>query len=425
MPPKPDQSCTLSTPAEQYRLGNSGLQSQHYRPDRNEALVQTRLVQRVNDNHFPAAVESLKPACLISPSRDEPCIPLLVVSPPDVKMGERFKAPRTTDSLWKHGGRLLLMQMGPQVQGRTQPRQSSAPAQAHSNLSRGGPHKQRYAHPPLGVRPAVVPNPNDLATLLVPNTGRAVRPKPAPSLSIPVPTMNSKFSEMSEESPLAPTTSIWQDEELFQVPPQSTVTANALSNRGSLRPRSDAPALHRNGQRPNHHVHFIVEAHKLDPSFDSPSYHIHQRPIQVGATARSIFKENDTNPSEHVEKIGGACIVNTSKALPPLRSDLLSANDRIGEMTLQLESLAYRRVNMIKGIQQMTDLSPPDSFLMSSEDSKKRTTDAQKLEQIRQELTQVQKEEYELALKLHRALKRQDREEGRFSSSLWVRRATR
>lgn len=72
----------------------------------------------------------------------------------------------------------------------------------------------------------------------------------------------------------------------------------------------------------------------------------------------------------------------------------------------------------------MTELMPTDSIMDSADVVYKREMEKRKVEALRLELTEVQKEEYELGLKLHRAYKRMDRDADYEPTTLWVRRVT-
>jgi hypothetical protein len=71
----------------------------------------------------------------------------------------------------------------------------------------------------------------------------------------------------------------------------------------------------------------------------------------------------------------------------------------------------------------MTEMMPTDNLMASDAVLKKREIEKIKIEGLKLELSEVQREEYELGLKLHRAYKRQDREAEFEPTTLWVRRA--
>ncbi|KAK4155023.1 hypothetical protein C8A00DRAFT_42332 [Chaetomidium leptoderma] len=115
-----------------------------------------------------------------------------------------------------------------------------------------------------------------------------------------------------------------------------------------------------------------------------------------------------------------------NKTLPPAPPEQSAgeAHDRVGLLNAQLRALANRRININRSIQQMTELMPTDKLMNSAEVVRKRESEKKKVETLKQELADVQREEYELGLKLHRAYKRLDREAEWEPTTLWVRRVT-
>ncbi|KAM0564189.1 hypothetical protein ACHAPJ_000398 [Fusarium lateritium] len=117
-------------------------------------------------------------------------------------------------------------------------------------------------------------------------------------------------------------------------------------------------------------------------------------------------------------------IISTDKALPPAPPEVQSANDRVAYLTARLDSLAHRRNNINKSIKQMTELMPTDRLLASADVMRKREIEKKKVEGLKEELAEIQREEHDLGLKLYRANKRLEREAAFEPSSLWVRRIT-
>ena len=114
----------------------------------------------------------------------------------------------------------------------------------------------------------------------------------------------------------------------------------------------------------------------------------------------------------------------TDKALPLAPPEMQSANDRVAYLTARLDSLAHRRTNINKSIKQMTELMPTDNLLASADVIRRREIEKKKVEGLKEELAEIQREEYDLGLKLYRANKRLEREAAFEPSSLWVRRVT-
>lgn len=117
-------------------------------------------------------------------------------------------------------------------------------------------------------------------------------------------------------------------------------------------------------------------------------------------------------------------IMSTDKALPPAPPELSSANDRVGNLNARLENLAHRRINITKSIRKMTELMPTDNLMASSDVLRKREIEKKKVEGLKEELAEVQREEHDLGLKLHRAYKRLDKNGECEPTTLWVRRVT-
>ncbi|KAK7743299.1 hypothetical protein SLS53_004384 [Cytospora paraplurivora] len=118
--------------------------------------------------------------------------------------------------------------------------------------------------------------------------------------------------------------------------------------------------------------------------------------------------------------------VSVDKALPAAPPELSasSVNDRVAMINAQLQSLGNRRININRSITQMTKLMPRDNLMAAPEVMRKREMEKLKVQELERELADVQREEHELGMKLHRAYKRLDRHADYEPTSLWVRRAT-
>lgn len=127
----------------------------------------------------------------------------------------------------------------------------------------------------------------------------------------------------------------------------------------------------------------------------------------------------------NMESSRRSSMMSTTKPLPPAPPELASSgNDRIAQLNAILSGLAHRKVNISKSIQQMTELMPRDALMASEEVLRKREIEKQKVEGLKQELADIQHEEYDLGLKLHRAYKRLDKDAEYEPTTLWVRRIT-
>jgi hypothetical protein len=117
-------------------------------------------------------------------------------------------------------------------------------------------------------------------------------------------------------------------------------------------------------------------------------------------------------------------MMSTAKALPLAPPELMSANDRVAHLNARLGALGNRRININTAIKQMTELMPQDNLMASEAVLRKREAEKRKVEALKVELSDVQREEYELGLKLHRAYKRLDKNAEYEPTTLWVRRVT-
>lgn len=116
-------------------------------------------------------------------------------------------------------------------------------------------------------------------------------------------------------------------------------------------------------------------------------------------------------------------IASTSKPLP-LAPPEVDAVDRVEHLNAQLRGLANRRMNINRGIKQMTELMPLDNLLAGEDVLRRREEEKKKIEVLKLELSEVQREEYELGMMLHRAYKRQNKGAAFEPTTLWVRRVT-
>lgn len=106
----------------------------------------------------------------------------------------------------------------------------------------------------------------------------------------------------------------------------------------------------------------------------------------------------------------------------PLAPPEVSAKDRIQHLDAQLHGLAHRQINLERGIKMMTELMPTDYILASADVIRRRENEKRKIETLRKELAEIQREQHELGFQRHRAYKRLDKEAQYEPTSLWVRR---
>lgn len=103
---------------------------------------------------------------------------------------------------------------------------------------------------------------------------------------------------------------------------------------------------------------------------------------------------------------------------------MVDTKDRVVWLNAKIAGLTHRRNNITKSIKQMTELMPADKLIQSEEVLRKREDEKKKVENLKAELAEIQQQEYDLGLKLHRAYKRQERDANYESGTLWVRRVT-
>ena len=148
------------------------------------------------------------------------------------------------------------------------------------------------------------------------------------------------------------------------------------------------------------------------PNFDSAKSTarkaVPQSPIFISlssssATAGSAGRRNSCN-----------------KMLPKTPSESAST-DRVQVLQAKLDDLANRRANLQKSIKAMTELMPQDALAIGME-ARRQAEERRKVQQLREDLADVEREAHEAGLKLHRALKRRDAEAVYEPTTLWVRR---
>ncbi|RDA84801.1 hypothetical protein CP532_6539 [Ophiocordyceps camponoti-leonardi (nom. inval.)] len=120
----------------------------------------------------------------------------------------------------------------------------------------------------------------------------------------------------------------------------------------------------------------------------------------------------------------GAFPRSVAKPLPLAPPELSQSSSLIAQLNVQMQSLVHRRFNLSRSIQKMTELMPSDSFLASEDVLRKREKEKRKVQALKDELAKVQRDEHDVGLKLHRAYKRQERDEDFQQSVLWVKRVT-
>ncbi|KAH7045335.1 hypothetical protein B0J12DRAFT_577533 [Macrophomina phaseolina] len=117
---------------------------------------------------------------------------------------------------------------------------------------------------------------------------------------------------------------------------------------------------------------------------------------------------------------------NKTLPLPPQLQDSesITNGDPISKYTAQLDDLSLRRANINRVIKDLTSL--PDLNNPLTVDWATRRANERKVKSLQDELTEIAAQEHEIGMKLHRARKKAEREEGYdgATTALWVRRVT-
>ncbi|KAI0851527.1 hypothetical protein F5Y00DRAFT_230002 [Daldinia vernicosa] len=149
--------------------------------------------------------------------------------------------------------------------------------------------------------------------------------------------------------------------------------------------------------------------------------------VKGSSTSKSNIKNKTMNNISLHDNSSKLSITSTmDKSLPPAppETQSLEAQDRVAQLDARLRALGNRRINLNTAIKQMTELMPTDHILASEAVARRREEEKRKVETLRLELADVERESYDLGLKLHRAYKRLDRNAEYEPTTLWVRRVT-
>ncbi|KAI0842188.1 hypothetical protein F5Y06DRAFT_259215 [Hypoxylon sp. FL0890] len=345
------------------------------------------------------------------------------------------------------------------------PSQPQSPASPNVAVTNPSAHPQTYPSPPLSddnmapARNSPAPRgqenqPPQQQSLQIPSNDKAIRRKPAgaPGHYAQLSTSSSVYSQPEPHPHPALATAPHQDTSTdgwTQPPSRFSVTTYATSQHSTPRESIDVdqnappvptPPQHFTQQqeptpapgssildrkRPVVSGYDGVRSRDSSPSIEPvkislDSYYMTSavsRPRQASASSNV----QDRNAS----RLSIASLPDKDKSLPPAPPETQSqTQDRVAQLNAKLQSLGNRRINLNIGIKQMTELMPTDNLLASSAVLQKREEEKRKVEAMRLELAEVERESYELGLKLHRAYKRMDREAEYEPTTLWVRRVT-
>ncbi|KAI0456599.1 hypothetical protein F5B21DRAFT_143535 [Xylaria acuta] len=332
-------------------------------------------------------------------------------------------------------------------------RQPQSPAIAMNSPS-------AYPTPPLSEDPVranrpLIQGPAATASsqprLRVASNDRAIRRKPArvPSGQHPESPTPSEYLQRDVAHPRAPPTG-GPSGESTQPPSRFSITTYATSNPASTpraSPDEDVPVLPTPPQlstptpapKSTPEVSILgrgrptLSGYENSPSLtptepvkinlESPFY---KAPSTTTATKSGPSEPRALNrliPEGNHSTLSVASVLSLDKSLPPAPPEA-SAKDRVTELNAQLEALGNRRININTAIRKMTEMMPTDNILASAAVVRKREEEKHKVETLRTELADVERQSYELGLKLHRAYKRLDRDAEYEPTTLWVRRVT-
>lgn len=315
------------------------------------------------------------------------------------------------------------------------PPYSSSPVQ----LSPETIHPPQLATTTTTTPPSIATNPR-ASPIGMPDAEKAIKRKPPPSSASPtahVPQPSTSSSVYSSQPAAVPRQAVQSNDDGWVQPPSrfSISTRATSTNTGSPRhsAEEDRPPMPESAPQTS----MMDRSRPIRSDDDANSVHAEPIVISVKPFPRSVKKEDASRQGPAapaaVRRVAGSMdetksrplsVLSTTKALPPAPPELMSAHDRVGNLNARLDGLAHRRNNINLSIKQMTELMPSDNLMASAEVLHKREIEKQKVEGLRQELADVQQEEYELGIKLHRAYKRLEREADFEPTGLWVRRVT-
>ncbi|KAI1768325.1 hypothetical protein GGR53DRAFT_478795 [Hypoxylon sp. FL1150] len=342
--------------------------------------------------------------------------------------------------------RRISSQPGPQPQ---------SPSITVSNASVNPP--QTYPSPPLSddntvpttYSPAQREAPAQ--SLRIPSNDKAIRRKPAGgAVHYPQQSTSSSVYSQQEVHPAQRTPDTSQDG-WTQPPSRFSITTYATSHQSSTPRESfdvdeNAPPVPTPPQQPSKAAqgNSILDRKRpvvsgydgvgssrrnspIEPvkiSLDSP-YYMTSAEVPSSKPPRQSSPYSVGGGGANDSRLSLATAADKDKSLPPAPPETLSqTQDRVAQLNAKLQALGNRRINLNTAIKQMTELMPTDNILASDEVVRKREAEKRKVEVLRRELADVERESYELGLKLHRAYKRMDRDAEYEPTTLWVRRVT-
>ncbi|KAI1454378.1 hypothetical protein F4805DRAFT_439856 [Annulohypoxylon moriforme] len=331
----------------------------------------------------------------------------------------------------------------------TQPQSPASPSIAVTN-----PNANSHTYPSSSLSNNITPagNPQH-ESLQIPPNDKAIRRKPAgaPGHQAKPSWSSSVYSEQdpraSIANPPAPPPIDTSLDGWTQPPSRFSVTTYATSSQQSTTPRDSIDVDENAPPVPTPPQQYMAQQQQpsiLDrkrpivSGYDSPGSRKSSspsEPVKISLDSyymtSAVSRPRKTSPDAAIPRgnesqLSLASLPDKDKSLPlaPPETQSAQTQDRVAQLNAKLQALGNRRININTAIKQMTELMPTDRILASDAVIHKREEEKRKVESLRQELAEVERESYELGLKLHRAYKRLDRDAEYEPTTLWVRRVT-
>lgn len=195
-------------------------------------------------------------------------------------------------------------------------------------------------------------------------------------------------------------------------PPQPMPTLDAVSkSRVMTEPAPAAPSI-LNRRRP------VPQADKVPDTPPTVRKPVPAARSPVAMKTRKAALASPTSPRPG--STFSTSTTGTQKALPQPPTTL-SASDHVSLLESQMEDLNVRRSNVYKMLQRMNAAAPSNPMLT---DFKTARMTEQRKKAFEDELAEIKIEEHDVGLKLHRALRKRERDDPNSGSALWIRRVT-
>lgn len=139
-------------------------------------------------------------------------------------------------------------------------------------------------------------------------------------------------------------------------------------------------------------------------------------PVGTKTRAAALARPN----SPRAESTFSTSTTGTRKALPQPPTTQ-AATDHVSLLESQMEDLRVQRSNIYKVLTDINSAAPSNPMLT---DFKTARMMEQKKKALEDELAEIKIEEHDIGLKLHRALRKRERDDPNSGSALWIRRVT-